>query len=129
MRWPRDAAKLERVRGLMGKRGLDALVVRAPDNVLYLTNFWPMKGFDACVFPREGEPVLICLEASADDAARQAWTGDVRYLRGYADDDPRPPRALAPQDAHRIHGQRASRRDPAGQRARDEQDRCDEQHQ
>jgi Xaa-Pro aminopeptidase len=93
VRWPRDDAKLERVRALMDERGLDALVVRAPDNVLYLTNFWPMKGFDACVFPREGEPVLICLEASADDAARTAWTSDVRYLRGYADDDPRPPTA------------------------------------
>ena len=48
----------------MAERELDALVVRAPDNVLYLTNFWGMKGYDACVFPREGEPVLICLEAS-----------------------------------------------------------------
>jgi Xaa-Pro aminopeptidase len=93
VRWARDDAKLERVRALMAERELDALVVRAPDNVLYLTNFWPMKGFDACVFPREGEPILICLEASADDAARAAWTPDVRYVRGYADDDPRPPTA------------------------------------
>ena len=66
--WARDDAKLERVRALMAERELDALVVRAPDNVLYLTNFWGMKGYDACVFPREGEPVLICLEASAEDA-------------------------------------------------------------
>jgi Xaa-Pro aminopeptidase len=89
MRWPVDSAKLERVRALMADEGLDALVVRAPDNVLYLTNFWGMKGYDACVFPREGEPVLICLEASADDAARTAWTEDVRYVRGYDPGDPR----------------------------------------
>ena len=93
MAWPRDDAKLERVRGLMGERGLDALVVRAPDNVLYLTNFWGMKGYDACVFPREGEPVLICLEASAEDAGRMACTGDVRFFRGYDPNDPRPPTA------------------------------------
>jgi len=74
----------------MAEEGLDALVVRAPDNVLYLTNFWGMKGYDACVFPRDGEPVLICLEASAEDAARTAWTEDVRLVRGYAADDPRP---------------------------------------
>jgi Xaa-Pro dipeptidase len=86
----RDDAKLDRVRALMAEEGLDALVVRAPDNVLYLTNFWSMKGYDACVFPREGEPVLICLEASAEDAARTAWTDDVRLVRGYAADDPRP---------------------------------------
>ena len=88
--WARDDAKLERVRALMGEHGLDALVVRAPDDVLYLTNFWGMKGYDACVFPREGEPVLICLEASEEDAARTAWTADVRFVRGYDESDPRP---------------------------------------
>jgi Xaa-Pro aminopeptidase len=91
--WERDTAKLERVRGLLAEHDLDAIVVRAPDNVLYLTNFWGMKGYDACVFPREGEPVLICLEASAEDAGRTAWTTDVRYLRGYHPEDPRPPTA------------------------------------
>jgi Xaa-Pro aminopeptidase len=91
--WVRDDAKLERVRSLMADAGLDALVVRAPDNVLYLTNFWGMKGYDACVFPREGEPVLVCLEASAEDAARTAWTSDVRLIRGYDSADPRPPLA------------------------------------
>ena len=91
MTWPRDDAKLDRVRALMVDEELDALVVRAPDNVLYLTNFWPMKGYDAVVFPREGEPTLICLEASADDVARNAWTNDVRLFAGYAADDPRPP--------------------------------------
>jgi Xaa-Pro aminopeptidase len=90
MIWPRDDAKLDRVRARMADEGLDTLVVRAPDNVLYLTNFWSMKGYDACVFPREGEPVLICLEASAEDAARTAWTQDVRYVRGYDEVDPRP---------------------------------------
>ena len=90
MTWTRDDAKLERVRALMAERDLDALVVRAPDNVLYLTNFWGMKGYDACVFPREGEPVLITIEASAEDAVHSAWTKDVRLIRGYADDDPRP---------------------------------------
>jgi Xaa-Pro dipeptidase len=89
--WPRDDAKLERVRALMSEHGLDAVVVRAPDNVLYLTNFWGMKGYDACVFPQEGEPVLICLEPSAADAARTAWTQEVRLFAGYDPGDPRPP--------------------------------------
>ena len=81
--WSRDDDKLDRVRALMAEAELDALVVRAPDNVLYLTNFWGMKGFDACVFPREGDPVLICLEPSADDAAKNAWTKDVRFFRSW----------------------------------------------
>ena len=91
MSWPRDDARLDRVRALMERDGLDALVVRAPDNVVYLTNFWGMKGYDAVVFPREGEPTLICLEPSADDAARTAWTTDVRLFDGYHPADPRPP--------------------------------------
>jgi len=89
--WPRDDAKLERVRSRMDAAGLDAIVARAPDNVLYLTNFWGMKGYDAVVFPRDGEPTLYCLEASAEDAARDAWTSDVRLVEGYLADDPRPP--------------------------------------
>ncbi len=91
MTWPRDEAKLERVHAIMAEHDLDALVVRAPDNVLYLTNFWGMKGYDAVVFPREGDPVLICLEPSAEDAARMAWTQDVRLFGGYDPADPRPP--------------------------------------
>ena len=111
MTWPRDEAKLARVRALMAERELDALVVRAPDAILYLTNFWGMKGYDACVFPREGEPVLICLEASAEDAARTAWTDDVRLFSGYDASDPRPPglRALRARRAGRAATTAASR--------------------
>jgi Xaa-Pro aminopeptidase len=75
----------------MAEQELDALVVRAPDNVLYLTNFWGMKGYDAVVFPREGDPVLICLEASEADAERTAWTSELRLFYGYDENDPRPP--------------------------------------
>ena len=52
MSWARDDSKLERVRALLAEEELDALVVRAPDNVLYLTNFLRMKGYKASVFPR-----------------------------------------------------------------------------
>jgi len=93
--WPRDDAKLERVRALMAEQELDVLVVRAPDNVLYLTNFWGMKGFDAAVFPREGEPILVTIEPSAQDAAETAWTKEVRLVPGYDAADPRPPAVRA----------------------------------
>ena len=102
MSWPRDDAKLERVRALMGEQGIDTLVVRAPDNVLYLTNFWGMKGYDAVVFPREGEPTLVCLEPSAEDAERTAWTKDVRLFSGYDPADPRPPQLRALEIARGV---------------------------
>ena len=103
--WPRDDAKLERVRTLMAEENLDALVVRAPDNVLYLTNFWGMKGYDAVVFPRDGEPTLITIEASAQDAAEQAWTRDVRFVAGYDPADVRPPSGRTLDTAQRVAAQ------------------------
>ena len=99
MQWARDDQKLDCVRALMRERGLDALVVRAPDNIVYLTNFWGMKGYDAVVFPVEGEPALICLEPSAGDAERTAWTRDVRLFDGYSPTDPRPPSLRALEGA------------------------------
>ena len=102
MTWPRDDAKLDRVRALMAEDGLDTLVVRAPDNVVYLANFWGMKGYEAVVFPREGEPTLVTIEASADDAVRTAWTDDIRVVAGYHADDPRPPSARAVEVATTV---------------------------
>jgi Xaa-Pro aminopeptidase len=89
--WPVDSAKLDRVRALMADEDLDALVVRAPDNVVYLTSYWSMKGYDAVVFPREGDPALVVLEPQREDAERTAWTADLRTFGGYDPADPRPP--------------------------------------
>ena len=105
MTWQRDDAKLDRVRALMAAEELDALVVRAPDNVLYLTNFWGMKGYDAVVFPREGDPILICLEASEADAERMSWTRELRLFDGYDASDPRPPGLRALDLARQIASQ------------------------
>src|SRR5438094_1652660 len=95
MAWPLDEAKLNRVRALMKDQDLSALVVRAPDNVLYLTNYWCMKGYDAVVFPREGDPALIVLEPQLADAERNSWTKDLRLFKGYDERDPRPPQYRA----------------------------------
>ena len=70
MAWSADTLKLDRVRALMKDQEVTALVVRAPDNLVYLTNYWCMKGYDAAVFPREGEPTLIALEPQLADAKR-----------------------------------------------------------
>jgi Xaa-Pro aminopeptidase len=95
MPYPIDKPKLDRMRALMKERDLAALVVRAPDNVLYLTNYWCMKGYDAVVFPREGEPTLIALEPQQADAERNCWTKDLRLFKGYDERDPRPPQYRA----------------------------------
>src|SRR5580698_7290567 len=95
MSWPVDEAKLNRVRALMKERDVTTLVVRAPDNLVYLTNYWCMKGYDVAVFPREGEPTLIALEPQLADAERNSWTQDIRLFKGYHESDPRPPQYRA----------------------------------
>ena len=79
-----------------------ALVVRAPDNILYLTNYWCMKGYDAVVFPAEGEPTLIVLEPQLADAQRNSWTSDLHLFKGYDEGDPRPPQYRALDAALQI---------------------------
>src|SRR6516164_9069847 len=95
MAWAKDGAKLDRVRSLMKDQELSALVVRAPDNVLYLSNYWCMKGYDALVFPQADDPTLIALEPQQADAQRNAWTSDIRLFKGYHESDPRPPQYRA----------------------------------
>ena len=95
MPWPIDEPKLKRVRDLMTDHELSALVVRAPDNILYLTNYWCMKGYDAAIFPREGDPTLIVIEPQLADAERNAWTKDIRLFKSYQESDPRPPQYRA----------------------------------
>ena len=102
MSWPRDDAKLERVRALMAEEDLDALVVRAPDNVVYHSNYWCMKGYDLVVFPRKGEPTLVAVEPQRADAERTAWTSDIRLFAGYDEGDPRPPTARALELAQEV---------------------------
>jgi len=95
MSFPIDQEKWARVRRAMDEKSLSALVVRAPDNILYLTNYWTMKGYDIAIFPREGEPILIVVEPQFREAQRTAWNKDVRYFNFYHPTDPRPPTARA----------------------------------
>lgn len=91
MPYPIDTAKLSRIRDLMKQQGFSALVCRAPDNIVYLSNYWCMKGYDAVIFPTEGEPILCAIEPQLGDAQRTAWTRDIHLFSGYDPADPRPP--------------------------------------
>src|SRR5262244_2690069 len=109
MAWPRDESKLNRVRSLMKDQSVSALVVRAPDNVLYLTDYWCMKGYDLAVFPREGDPALVVLEPQADEA-EASWAGTVELFGGYDPGDPRPPTARAVEVAQALVRERGYER-------------------
>jgi len=90
MVWEVDVTRWSRVRAAMEEADLDALVVRAPDNVHYLTNYWSMKAWEIAIFPRFGDPILIAVEPQESDVRRVAWTDDLAFFKGFDPEDPRP---------------------------------------
>ena len=108
MSWPRDDAKLERVRALMAEqRPRRARRPRARQRRLPL-ELLADEGLRRGRLPaRRRRRRWSRSSRQADDAARTAWTDDVRLFAGYHPDDPRPPvpRALeAAQAAVRERG-------------------------
>lgn len=57
-----DTLRLTRVKDALARAGLDALICRLAENVLFLTGYWPRNGFSFVVLPRDEEPILIVPE-------------------------------------------------------------------
>lgn len=63
-----DAPRLKRLGERMKEAGLDALVCRLPENVVYITDYWPHHGFSVAVLPRDGKPLLFLPEIEEEYA-------------------------------------------------------------
>jgi len=63
-----DHDRLKRLRERMLEQDLAALICRLPENVVYLTNYWPHHGFSFVVFPQEGTPKLFVPEVEEEYA-------------------------------------------------------------
>ncbi len=63
-----DALRLERLQNKMEEANLDVLVCRLPENVVYLTQYWPHHGVSIAVLPKEGKPILFVPEVEAEYA-------------------------------------------------------------
>ena len=68
-----DVDRLDRVRREMVSARLDALICRLPENVVYLTDYWPHHGFSVVVFTKGGKSILFVPEVEVD-YADPAWT-------------------------------------------------------
>lgn len=75
-----DAPKWDRVRGILERENLDALIVKFTENVLYFTNWWPITGWGFAVIFRDQPPVVFVPDSEMD------WTkfAIVKDLRPYA---------------------------------------------
>ena len=53
-----EPGRLSRIRRAMEEEGIDVLICRNPENVLYVSGYWPVTGWSLAVLPLDGEPTL-----------------------------------------------------------------------
>lgn len=73
----RDDFRIARMKEQMRASGLDVLIVRLAENVLYTTGYWPVNGSAMAVIPLEGEPTLLYVEGEEEFVA-DGWVEDAR---------------------------------------------------
>ncbi len=76
-------ARIDKVRRLMEKKGIDALLVTEVPNVCYLSGFdtFVPNNFACLVLPATGEPTLQVAEFEIPGALLNSWINDVRATR------------------------------------------------
>ncbi len=60
--------RIEQLQKMMAGEDLAALVCKLPENVVYLTDYWPHHGFSIAVLPREGAPQVFVPEVEGEYA-------------------------------------------------------------
>jgi Xaa-Pro dipeptidase len=78
--------RIQQLRELMAARGLEAIVLRLPENVLLCSQYLPRNGFSLVFVPGRGEPWLIAPEGDQDDPQRGTLTRIERFGWGRLQD-------------------------------------------
>lgn len=74
---PKDTERLKRLKKCMEGKDVDILICRLPENVLYITGYWPIIGASVVVFTQDGDTTLI-VPGSEEEFAGEGWVEDVR---------------------------------------------------
>ena len=81
-----DTERIIRIKDQMQKENLDVLICRLPENVVFLSGYWPLCGFSFLIFPREGEPTCIVPHCEKKEAKDELWNADcIPFLFGVLD--------------------------------------------
>ena len=62
----KDNKRVDRLQDLMRQAGFDCLICRLPENVVYITEHWPIHGISVAVLPQEGRPTLFIPEVEEE---------------------------------------------------------------
>jgi Xaa-Pro aminopeptidase len=73
-----DSLRVRLLQEKMIEAGLEALVCRLPENVVYITETWPHHGISVAVLPKEGKPTHFIPEVEADWGNRE-WAEVVPF--------------------------------------------------
>jgi Xaa-Pro dipeptidase len=76
----RDEARIQRMKDQMRAEGLDYLIVRIAENVLYTTGYWPVLGASMAVVPLDGEPTILYVEGE-QEFVTDGWVQDARAYK------------------------------------------------
>jgi Xaa-Pro aminopeptidase len=58
--------RVQRLQELMSEAGIKALICRLPENVVYISEYWPHHGISVAVLPDQGRPTLFIPEVEQD---------------------------------------------------------------
>lgn len=61
-----ETRRVQILQDLMVEAGFDALVCRLPENVVYLTEYWPHHGISVAVLAQSGRPTVFIPEVEAE---------------------------------------------------------------
>lgn len=67
-----DAERIGRMRRRLAAEGLDALILRLPENLALLGGYYPLTGLNFLLFPQGDEPALV-VPSSEEDEASEGW--------------------------------------------------------
>lgn len=71
---PVDNERISRIKKALAEKDIDALVCRLPENVLFLSGWWPLTGTSWVIFTRDGSLHLVVPACEAQEAEADGIT-------------------------------------------------------
>jgi len=92
-----DSERVTAIKKALRKAGLDALVLRLPENIVMSMGAWPMNGFSYAVFTASEGPTALIAPSCEDQEMGDCWASDVRFFIWPRLDMPDPLQAIRQQ--------------------------------
>ncbi len=75
-----DCERIPRMQSAMREAGLDAVILRLPENIVMCFGVWPMNGFSYALFTAEAGPLALIAPSCEEEEMDGCWAGVLRYF-------------------------------------------------